>query len=271
MLGLESWIPIYMTGQVSPYYLRGGKSGVYCHLNYVSGAAALTGECIDGFHGDGKYHLSNNREEVAYQRRKANHLLKKAQPLMEIYRKESEALFHAFLRADAATPGARHGLYASLPLYTMPRAQFTSILRRSGTAEKESARLLAYYDAQCAGAAEILRSSVITDEVPQLTREEFEAAPVALALSGAFPENELTYTYEEYCAHLQAAQAFAAAHPNYALLPTGKPAFRNIQILIREGAFVLVSKSSAPCIHFVIRHAKMLRAFENLSLPVVED
>jgi hypothetical protein len=26
MLGLESWVPIYMTGQVSPYYLRGREA-----------------------------------------------------------------------------------------------------------------------------------------------------------------------------------------------------------------------------------------------------
>ena len=48
MLGLESWIPIYMTGQISPYYLKEVKNRVYNHLNYVSGAVALTGECIKG-------------------------------------------------------------------------------------------------------------------------------------------------------------------------------------------------------------------------------
>ncbi len=36
MLGLKSWIPIYMTGQISPYYLKEVKNSVYNHLNYVS-------------------------------------------------------------------------------------------------------------------------------------------------------------------------------------------------------------------------------------------
>ena len=39
MLGLESWIPIYMTGQVSPYYLKGLNNNIYCHLNYKIGRA----------------------------------------------------------------------------------------------------------------------------------------------------------------------------------------------------------------------------------------
>ena len=34
MIGLESWIPIYMTGQISPYYLPATQSNVYSDLNY---------------------------------------------------------------------------------------------------------------------------------------------------------------------------------------------------------------------------------------------
>jgi len=45
MLGLESWIPIYMTGQVSPFYFKEIKNTVYNHLNYVGGPVFLTGEC----------------------------------------------------------------------------------------------------------------------------------------------------------------------------------------------------------------------------------
>lgn len=81
MLGLESWIPIYMTGQVSPYYLRGFQDSVYCHFNYVSGAVALTGECINGYHDKGKYFLTSNKSDVAYYKEKATCLLDKATPL----------------------------------------------------------------------------------------------------------------------------------------------------------------------------------------------
>lgn len=40
--------------------------------------------------------------------------------------------------------------------------------------------------------------------------------------------------------------------------------FRNIQIQINEGKWVIVSKNNAPAIHFVIKHPKMIRAFEDL-------
>lgn len=36
MLGLESWIPIYMTGHISPYYFPIDENTLYQNLNYVS-------------------------------------------------------------------------------------------------------------------------------------------------------------------------------------------------------------------------------------------
>ena len=66
MLGLESWIPMYMTGQISPYYLDGAQNDVFLHFLKVSGTAALSGEAIAGHHEDGKYYLTKNKDEVAY-------------------------------------------------------------------------------------------------------------------------------------------------------------------------------------------------------------
>lgn len=57
MLGLESWIPIYMTGRITPHYFKNNKTNIYNHFNYVSGSVALTEECINGFHNKGEYYL----------------------------------------------------------------------------------------------------------------------------------------------------------------------------------------------------------------------
>ena len=97
MLGLESWIPIYMTGQVSPYYFKDPKNNIYGHLNYTSGNYALYGECIKGYHDKGKYYLTSNSKEIEYYKNKTNFLLKKATPLMEIYTEKDKDLYQTFL------------------------------------------------------------------------------------------------------------------------------------------------------------------------------
>ena len=97
MLGLESHIPMYMTGQISPYYLKNAQNNVFLHFLKVSGSAALSGEAIAGHHAEGRYHLTSVKSDVEYYTRRANDLLRCAKPLMDIYR---ERVLQETLRRD---------------------------------------------------------------------------------------------------------------------------------------------------------------------------
>ena len=108
MLGLESWIPLYMTGQISPYYLKSLQNDVYCHFHYVSGEAALFGECIAGYHDKGRYYLTRHKDEVAHYKTITKCLFQKAIPLMDIYCKERKSEYEKFLFENAKLPGKRH-------------------------------------------------------------------------------------------------------------------------------------------------------------------
>ena len=271
MLGLESWIPIYMTGQVSPYYLKGKHNQVYCHLHYVSGQYALVGECIDGFHNDGKYYLTNNKEDVQYYTKKAKHLLSKALPLMEIYRKENESAFHAFLNADIATKGKRHHILSSLPIYTMSEDLLCQILKRYSINQQEKEMIINYRLQQKERIEHILQENSILDEVFELSREEFEKYPMILSLSDLFFEKEMVYTYEDYLKHLQQTKDFCIKNANYTVKLNQDAVFRNIRISIHEGKWAMISKNKTPVIHFVIKHSKMLYAIEHFKVPVSED
>lgn len=96
MLGLESWIPMYMTGQISPYYFKNAQNGVFLHLLKVSGAAALSGEAVAGSHADGKYYLTKSKREIDYYQKRADAMLANAYPLMEIYRSERKKRWMPF-------------------------------------------------------------------------------------------------------------------------------------------------------------------------------
>lgn len=270
MLGLESWIPLYMTGHISPYYLRGPQSTVFCHMNYCSGAAALHGECIVGSHEKGKYYLTKNKEDVAYYRTKAECILEKATSLMDIYRKDSQNAYRAFLASDATTPGARHNVLSAPPLYTLPAPLLAGMLERNHVADHDRKRIEDCVAESRSSAESILANNTIFDEVPLITEEEFEKHPMVLVLADIFYEADIRYTYADYLEHLQATLDYAAAHPAYTAVTNEIPGFRNIQITIHEGEWVKVSKSKFPAIHFVIRHPQLREALENMTIPVVE-
>lgn len=270
MLGLESWIPMYMTGQISPYYLKGVQNNVFLHFLKVSGAAALSGEAINGFHAEGKYYLTKSKEEVAYYQKRAQELLKNAQSLMEIYREDKIRSLNAFLLSDAETQGKRRNILSSLPLYTMDDKYLEQLFVRHAIPEQDRTRILEYASAQRRMYETLLKNGTVTDEIALPDAEEFERFPMLLSLSNIFYETSIPYTWQEYQEHLTQTRAYAASHPGYTLNESSGYVFRNLQIHIHEGKWVMVSKNKTPAIHFVIHHPKLCGAIENFVPPVIE-
>ena len=271
MLGLESWIPMYMTGQISPYYLKNVQNNVFLHLLKVSGTAALSGEAIVGCHSDGKYYLTKNKDEVAYYRKRAEQLLNNAYPLMDIYREENVGEFNAFLLSDSHTHGKRRSILSSLPVYTMEEDFMNRLLQKHSVAEADKQSILEYARMQKSLTENILKTEIIEDEVPKLSKEEFEHYPMSLSLSGMFFERDILYSYDDYLEHMKQTQDYANNHPNYILNRTSAYTFRNLQIIMHEGKWAMVSKGKSPAIHFVIHHPKLRKAIESFVPPVTEE
>lgn len=270
MLGLESWIPIYMTGQVSPYYLKGFQDTVYCHLNYVSGVAALSGECINGYHNDGKYTLLTSKQDVEYYNQKSKLLLNKAKSLMDIYRVENKNTFNAFLDTSTEDTGNRRRILNSLPIHTISEELLTKILKRNNVSDNDINNVLSSLKFQKQIIEKVIKNNVFVDEIQEITKDNFEVISPSVSLSDYFYEGKVHYTYEEYMEHLALTKKYAEKHSNYKLTNNSSRTFKNIQVLICENNWIMISKDNSPSIHFVIRHPKLRSAIENFIPPIVE-
>ena len=270
MLGLESWIPLYMTGQISPWYLRGRHNGLYGHLLFCSGSAAVEGECIAGDFANGRCLFSQAKGDLPYDRRRAEAILKSAQPLMDIYRDASEGIYSSFLFEEAHEAGEYRAVLTSLPPHTLSEERLMSILDKNGVAPSERERICRAFGQSRELVALLLQKGTYEEEFPVLSKEAFEAEKPSLAMSGLFCERELRYDYDDYQEHLRLTQAFVADNPGYTAREVGRSAFQNLQILIRKGKWVGVSKCKTPAIHFVIRHPRLCAALENMVFLVDE-
>ena len=270
MLGLESWIPIYMTGQVSPFYLKGTPNSIYCHLNYVSGNVALNGECITDYHATGKYYLTTTKSEVAYYKEKSKNLLNKSQSLMEIYRIENKNDFKTFLSSFSKSSSNFRRILSSLPIHTISDELLLNILKRNKISDSNIKHIINFVKEEKKLMEDILKKNVFLDEVCELSKEDFENQSFSLSLSNDFSEEKIYYNYEEYKQHLKLTKEYKKAFKNYKLSISEHSTFKNIQILINENNWVMISKDTSPSIHFVIKHPKLRNAIENFIPPVIE-
>ena len=145
------------------------------------------------------------------------------------------------------------------------------MLENNSFGEKDKADVRNYIFRQRKMTEAILENATICDEVYVLSEEEFGKEPVYLSLCGMFSEKGLQYTYPEYLQHLAATMQFAEDYDGYNLHTDAVQTFRNIQIQINVGKWVIVSKNNAPSIHFVIKHPKMIRAFEDFCRQATEN
>ncbi len=266
MLGLESWIPIYMTGQVSPYYFKEYKNIIYGHLNYTSGNYALYGECIKGYHDKGKYYLTSNSKEIEYYKNKTNYLLKKATPLMEIYTEKDKDLYQTFLLNDSKIKSNRQRTLNTLPLFTINDKLLDKILKRNKISKEDIIKIKKYKQGEENYVNNILKNNIITDTIYNYENEFTNN--LSLSLENIFYNQKITYTYHEYLEHLK--DTINYSNKNYHVIINNDQTFKNISINIVDNNYVIISKNINPTIHFVIRHPKLKSAIENFK-PIVKE
>lgn len=271
MLGLENWVPLYMTGQISPYYLKGVQNRVYSHLHYCSGQVAMTGDCISGHHDLAHYYLTSRKEEVLISQKNMEYLLKKAHPLMDIYREERKKELYAALIENAGKEGRRRRVLAVPDLGVLPEKLLEEILERNHVSVDDKTTIIECYrrDRECLET--VLKHSIVEDEVSVLSEAEYEKYPPVLPIVECFLEKDIHLTYEEYLACIKAGRDYAKANENYQFNLTKIKGFHNIQITCFEGKWCMISKNRAPAIHFVIHHPKLRYALENMVLPIRDD
>ena len=270
MLGLESWIPIYMTGQISPYYLKDSRNNIYNHFNYVSGTVALTGECIKGYHNKGMYYLTTNKNEIRYYKEKSDLLLKKAKPLMEIYKENNIREYKLFLKKDENIICDRTRYLSALPLFTITDELLIKILKRNKLSKTDMDKIIRYKNEELKYMNNIFKNNKVNDYIYVIKENEFKNDTPSLSLNNLFIDKKINYTYKEYIEHLKQTNEYATKVNNYEINYIDNKTFKNITITFIKNHYVIISKSSNPTIHFVIEHPKLVEAIENFN-PLIKE
>ena len=271
MIGLQAWIPVYMTGQIRPYYLPTAENSIYHHCLYVCHDAVLIGECIHGYHNHGSYLLSTEKDFLHNSMERASDILSLTRPLMSIYREPQRSEFDIFREEEFNKAGDRTILSCVPPLATLTHDLLIEILRSASISEElyepiEQARKKELADLNLS-----LRKGKMVMRLPELSEEEFKTYTPLLKLASMLQNIEVPYTWETYQKHIQLANDFAETTPGFELLYDQRSAFRNITIYVRDDELAMILKHKSPEIAFVITHPKMVNALHNFTAPIFED
>ena len=261
MLGLEGWIPLYMTGQIVPFYFNDNSNDLFSQIECVAGSVALSGSCVTGNINNAKLIVTNKKEEVEYYKKNARLLLKKANSLMEIYDGSKKREFAKIIEKNKSIKGNRRNILVDLPIYTLSDNLLSKILDRNNVSKAEKESIISSVQKEKNNVKEMLQKGKIFDEISILSKEEFEKSGYKLDLSKYFyNKTEIKYSYEDYKEHIAELEKFKEENKNYDYKINEKNVFKNINIHIIENKQVIISKTNLPIIHFVIHYPKLVNA-----------
>ena len=157
-------------------------------------------------------------------------------------------------------------MLSTLPLFTISDELLDEILKNNGVSKEETENIIKYKHSLTKDMSEILKNSLVIDNVYEYDKNE----ECYLELDGMFYTDKIKYTHDEYMKHLNMTKKFSKKCKNYSLEISNSKTFSNITISILEDKYVIISKSSNPVIHFVIRHSKLVEAISNFRPLVIE-
>ena len=100
LLGLESWLPMYMTGSITPYYFKNPPSNFFSCSLCTSGSVALSSECLNYNEKKSMFYLTTKKDEIQFKQNQAKIMLSNATPLMDIYRNTNKETFELFISKE---------------------------------------------------------------------------------------------------------------------------------------------------------------------------
>jgi hypothetical protein len=270
MLGLEGWIPLYMTGRITPWYLPVNEHTAFRQCLYLSGKSVLRGECFGNHLEHSMYELFTAPEWISYGRKRSQDILSLAKPLMKIFMRENHDQYNEHMKKSAAMPGSRRICSCSLPISSLTSDVLKTYLESAGIAPDIIAKIEEYRRRELSVMHLILRSGTIVFEIPNISEEEFANHTPSLFLAPMMLGLSIPYTKEFYQKPLQLTHEFAETNPGFSLVVNPESSFRNISMIIQNDVQAIIMKNRSPEICFVISHPRLLHALSNYS-PVIQD
>ena len=260
-LVLETIIPLIMTGQIDSYYLLRHHGDVFSHKLWISGSVVLMGEALSGYPREGMYTLTNHTAELRYAKKRAKRLLEQSAPLMQIYRDE-ERIRLLKDEKDIYLRGSRRLLCSFLPITALTDQEIDRYLERAGLEPEWRAAIQKRVEYRKKMMAALLREYHMRLDIPNLTEEEFKKRPVSLTFADIGKDIVVDYSYEEYWAHLEATKRMGEEYKNLEIVTGPGLSLRNVNLQLVFGQSVILSKSHAPLVCFVIKHPNLVRTIE---------
>ncbi|MEJ5229966.1 MAG: helix-turn-helix transcriptional regulator [Pseudothermotoga sp.] len=259
LAAIDFWLPLYMTGSVTPYYNPKYREHYFRRTLFViPKIAAFTCTTLEKFEQQTVNFLITEKQIVELLTQEYERFLSTCRPLMEIPQIGSDELF-SLLEDFEEQPSNGFTISYAPSITTMPGELLEKILSRHQVEMKE--KIMAHWRKKSSLFERSLRKCKMTHvlvlpSVESLTAGQAEV-PIELPEAGV----ELFYTPQEYVEHLESVISFLKKYDNYNLYLAPRTVSEGVFVAVKDQVGVVVFKKDPPVRMFAINHPDMTNAF----------
>ncbi|KGK82454.1 hypothetical protein DP73_20555 [Desulfosporosinus sp. HMP52] len=264
MLGIQHWVPLYMTGAIEPYYYAKSKDGLFRQTFFVAPdtPAAVTSSSVESKTKNAANFLFTNHKTVQALSEEFLDFLHLCRPLMHISTPSNNSDNREYLSLLDEFEDEKNNTIIKadgLTSITMPPSVAISILTRIERSRRE--QLLALHQIRLGRFLEDIPKYRFTVICSLPNPEQILAGEVAVNFSDALSETQLFYTPDEYLQHLHGVIHLLETNENFSVYLTKDKHLEGVTIYVREDVGLFVVKTSAPLVVFAINESNITAAF----------
>ncbi|MEA4924440.1 MAG: transcriptional regulator [Syntrophomonadaceae bacterium] len=258
--GIKRWVPLYMTGNIEPYYYSKTRDGLFRRTLFIAPeTAAVTSSSVRSETLGVANLLFTKKEAIRALVAEFHDFLDLCRPLMRIFNSFNQQNYLGTLIEFEEEAG--HTIISSdgLTNITMPPEVVASILERLDDPDRRQLLALQHH-----------RIRNFYDRLPTNPHAEIFSLPrPETILAGQVRVNfwdiphqiQVFYTPEEYYQHLHNVIRLLKTYDNYHVYLTADKHLEGSMVCVKEDVGVLVGKTSPPSVIFAIRESNMTAAF----------
>lgn len=270
-VAIESWLPIYMTGQIEPYYCKYPKDTLFNRTIFIApGLSYITSNCVAGTESSAEYICCTEPNRIAYMMEQFETMISYSKCLMEIFTLRTIDNFLLRVSEFERQTGATKTLSSSLSIATMPRDLFEQILNRTNLSSDKKEKALAYYKTKTNRFNKTITSSTFKELVVLPKCGDAFKGQMTIDFPKYIIGESLYYTQEEYSHHIKNIIRILKLHNNYHMYILPTTPLKNIQILVKKDVGTIIIKNDDPVTIFTFNHPLMCNAFINY-LDILDD
>ncbi|GHU37859.1 hypothetical protein FACS1894105_10730 [Clostridia bacterium] len=264
MTAIQSFVPLYMIGNIEPYWFKTDEKSVFRVTWFViENLAAISSVCTLDMDEDALFDYTTDPERVKMLVKQFNGLFKYSGELMRIYRQQTnmegyDLRLATFWRQD----GDAALLIPSPSLATMPEELLVKILNRVKIDGSEREKIMAAFSAHEKWLLRQLVQGRLTEYAVLGDKQRLNSGEVLVDIPSYISQNPIAYTKDEYAEHIAHIRRMERESQNYRFGELPMSPFSNIKVMYKKNALTIVEKIGQPTAAFAFDNTFMCAGFD---------